>query len=140
MSAERDYDRTFAQYEEDRAGSRVYTFETDLGGDVDWRSTGRNERSFFRVVGGRMQLVLFQEDAPAGDRAELEAFLRSMPLLTGEGRGVIEVWIGRDDVGWFLRDYAFETNGPIVGDLPELTRENMLAALERVRERIWADE
>jgi hypothetical protein len=49
---------------------------------------------------------------------------------------VVEIWIGKDAVGYFVRDYRWEEDGPRAAALPELTREALVRAVAKVEEML----
>ena len=134
---ERSFEPSFLSYEEDGAGTSVYKFEIVRDGTDEWRPAGDPSDAWYRVDGDRLQFYRFDKDCPPTDRAQLEAFLRDLAPLRDSG--VIEIWIGKDEKGFYLRDYRFETDGPIAAPLEKLDRESFSLALARVNELTWKD-
>ena len=126
-----DYDNTLVEYEEDGAGSRVYKFDASSGEESAWTETGSG--AFFRRVGERLQVYRVRETVDATDVADLVAFLRTLSPVLDEA--VLEVWIGQSEGRYFLRDYAFETDGPVVAELPALTPGAFASACQHIREQ-----
>ena len=122
-----DFDQTLVEYEEDAAGTRVYKDEGGRVADGAWHPLREGSTARYRIVGDRLQLIDAKRATEPHARGEVLALLEAMHPLRDDG--VVEVWIGRDAQGYFVRDYRFETDGPIVERLDELTRAELSRAL-----------
>jgi hypothetical protein len=131
----RTFDRTLVVYEEAGEDDRVLKFDHERRRDGDWHTLNAKVTSVYRIKNHRLQFIArAKKEIPDGeqDAREIERFLRGMdPILD---RGVIEIWLGKDDEGFFARDYGGQTDAPRAVGMSVVSGSELERALGAIEE------
>jgi len=125
----RDYSKTLMFYEETDHNDGVLKFDHERSRDGEWHRLNGNSLAMYRIKQRRLQLVCPGKGEWVADQLEdvrqIENLLKSPdPLLD---RGVIEVSVGNDGEGFYVRDYRI-VNGHNTVDLSGLSAAEMVRA------------
>lgn len=116
-------------YEEVDENDGVLKFDHERSRDAEWHPLNGNSLAIYRIRNRRLQLVCPGKGGWVTDQLEdvrtIENVLRCLdPIID---RGVIEVSIGNDGSGFYVRDYRI-VNGHNTIELSELSAPEIVRA------------
>jgi hypothetical protein len=129
----RDHSRTLVVYEEVDESDGVLKFDHPRLRDGEWHRLNAKSPAVYRIKGGRLQFACPGRGDWVRDQERdverIEELLESLdPILD---RGVIELSIGNDGQGFYVRDYRI-VDGHNTVNLRDLSRAEIVRACQEL--------